>query len=86
MPVNKSTGPLKFFNVTFSYTVHNTAVGTLAATSEEEARLKLIEQLGKQVTDLVVTHVIEIQNPNDGPVNHDDLPEGVTSLSAHRPN
>lgn len=86
MPVNKSTGPLKFFNVTFSYTVHNTAVGTVSAASEEEARLKVMEQVGKQVEDLVVTHVMEIQNPNDGPIDHDDLPEGVTSLAAHRPN
>lgn len=86
MPDNKSTGPLKFYNVTFSYTSHNVATGTLAAASEEEARLKILEQVGKQVDDLVVTSVIEVHNPNDGPIDHDDLPEGVTSLSAYRPN
>lgn len=86
MPVNKSTGPLKFYNVTFSYTLRNVATGTLSATSEEEARLKILDQVGKQVDDLVVTSVLEIENPNDGIIDHDDLPEGVTSLSAHRPN
>lgn len=86
MPDNKSTGPLKFYNVTFSYTLRNVATGTLSATSEEEARLKIIEQIGKQVEDLIVTAVMEVPNPNDGPIDHDDLPEGVTSLAAHRPN
>lgn len=86
MTINKSTGPLKFYNVDFSYTVHNTARGTVAALNEEDARFKVLEQIGKQVDDLVVTDVIEVENPNEGPVDHDDLPEGVTSLSKHRTN
>lgn len=86
MPVGKLTGPLKFYNVTFQYTVHNTAVGTVSATSEEEARLKIIQQLSKQVEDLIVTSVTEVHNPNDGPVDMDNLPDGVTRFPADKPN
>jgi len=84
--VNKSTGPMKFYIVDFSYTVHNTARGTVAALDEDDARFKILEQIGKQVDDIIVTDVMEVENPNEGPVDHDDLPEGVTSLSKHRTN
>ena len=84
MPINKSTGPLKFFNVVISYTEHNTVPATVAAVDAEEARLKVITQMNDQVDSLVVVSVTEIPLENDAPVNMDNLPDGVTKLSDHK--
>jgi hypothetical protein len=84
MPINQSTGPLKFFNVVISYTEHNTVPATVAAVDAEEARLKVITQMNDQVDSLVVVSVTEIPLENDAPVDMDNLPDGVTKLSDHK--
>ena len=84
MPINKSTGPLKFYNVVITYTEHNTVPATVAAVDAEDARRKVVVQLSDQVEDLVVVSVTEIPLENDAPVDMNNLPEGVTKLSDHK--
>lgn len=83
MPVNKSTGPLKFFNVVINFTENVTVPATVAAVDAEEARLKVIAQMNEQVDNLVVVSVTEVPLENDAPVDLDNLPEGVTQLHKH---
>lgn len=80
MPVGKLTGPLKFYTVVFHYTEHTTAQGVVQALSEEDATKKIFENLGPQVENLVITSVTEVPLENDGPVDMDNLPEGVIKL------
>jgi len=82
MPVGENTGPLKFYTVVFHYTEHTTAQGVVAALSEDDAKKKIFENLGSQVDNLIITSISEVPLENDGPVDFDNLPEGVVKLNS----
>jgi hypothetical protein len=82
MPVGKETGPLKYFAVTFHYTEHTTAQGVVMALNEDDAKRKVFENVGAQVTNLMISSIGEVTLDSDLPVDMDDLPEGVVKLNS----
>lgn len=84
MSDKKNTGPLKHYNVTFTYTMTNQVVATVSAFSEDEARLKIFQNIGKEAENLIVTGVYEIPELNDSALDGSILADHVTQ--AIKPN